>query len=106
MEDEDPGKELSAVARTGIPSFLQIVGHTVEVNEIRTLPGLSATCVDAGMMYRGRAYLEITKEGRFISHTQEMDGGNAGMMGRLQSQFMGKAKGQWIREDLTQRACS
>jgi hypothetical protein len=104
--NEAPVKELSAVARTGIPSFLQIVGHTVEVNEIRTLPGLSATCVDAGMMYRGRAYLEITKEGRFISHTQEMDGGNAGMMGRLQSQFMGKAKGQWIREDLTQRACS
>lgn len=105
-ENTSPVKELSSVARTGISSFLQIVGHTVEVNEIRTVPGLSATCVDAGMMYKGRAYLEITKEGRFISHTKEMEEGNDSLMERLHSQLMGQGEGQWIREDLTQEACS
>ena len=50
--------------------FIQIVGHTVHMHEIVSSPYLLATCVDAGMVGGGRAYLEIDRHGRMVSHTK------------------------------------
>ena len=50
--------------------YVQVVGHTVGMNEIRATRGLGAVCTDAGMMYGGRAFLEIDA-GRFVAYEKE-----------------------------------
>lgn len=82
------------------PSFLpfvQIVGHTVEVNEVRSTRGLGAVCTDAGMMYGGRAFLTI-EDSRFISYSKE-EKKRSVTVSTLQ-------KPKWNKRDLTELACA
>jgi hypothetical protein len=80
----------------GLTDWVQVVGHTVEVNEIRASRGLGAVCTDAGMMYGGRAFLEII-DGRFISYEKEESS-------RKVAATAFDAK--WYRRDLTAHACA
>ena len=57
--------------------------------------GLGAVCIDAGMMYGGRAFLEVV-DGRFISYEKEESKSNVAV-----SAFDAK----WYRRDLTAYAC-
>ena len=82
------------------PSFLpfvQVVGHTVEVNEVRSTVGLGAVCTDAGMMYGGRAFLTI-EDSRFVSYSKEEKKREA-TVSTLESEP------KWNKHDLTEIAC-
>lgn len=65
--------------------FVQVVGHTMRKNIIRSTERLRSVCVDAGLMVGGRAYLSIEPRGRFYSHS--------------------KRRVEWIMTDLTAREC-
>ena len=78
-----------------LTDWVQIVGHTVEVNEIRATRGLGAVCTDAGMMYGGRAFLEVV-DGRFISYEKEETKRNVAASA---------LDAKWYRRDLTAHAC-
>jgi hypothetical protein len=80
----------------GLTDFVQVVGHTVELNEIRATRGLGAICTDAGMMYGGRAFLELV-DGRFITYEKEESR-------RKVAATAFDAK--WYRRDLTALACA
>ena len=80
----------------GLTDWVQVVGHSVEINEIRATRGLGAVCTDAGMMYGGRAFLEV-KEGRFIAFEKEETS-----MKVAATAFNAK----WYRRDLTEAACA
>lgn len=74
-------------------SFLQVVGHTMAfcydprapgkhppdhvaecgLGLIRASSSLQSVCVDAGMYAGGRGFLEITKNGRYLSHERRGD---------------------------------
>ena len=62
---------LEEEAKDAIWDFVQVVGHTLERGKIRTTPKLKSTCVDAGMIVGGRAYLVISQEGRFYAHEKQ-----------------------------------
>jgi hypothetical protein len=66
--------------------FVQVVGHTLQKGKIRTTLKLMSTCVDAGMMMGGRAYLSVSSEGRFSS-------------------FEKQNSGEWKQNDLTTMMC-
>ena len=83
----------SQSGETSYAPFVQIVGHTVKRGQIRHTRGLQAICIDHGMFIGGRAYLEITKEGRFTAHEkQNIDGP--------------KNKQKWACRDLSSVACT
>jgi hypothetical protein len=48
--------------------YIQIVGHTYSVNNIRSTQMLSHICIDVGIMYGGRGYLEIQRNGRIYKN--------------------------------------
>jgi hypothetical protein len=48
--------------------FVQVVGHSIELNRIRVTVANSAICVDAGMFLGGRAYLELIDSGAALAH--------------------------------------
>ena len=76
--------------------FIQIVGHTVKVGEIRSSRFLRSICVDAGMMVGGRAYLQLSqREGRFLSHHWRRVDSAAGL-----------GKGEWVTTDMNGEYCS
>ena len=56
---------------------------------------MSVVCIDAGMQWGGKAYLEITTNGKFITHQQEI------------TADLGKTVigGQWTRNDLNEQEC-
>ena len=67
--------------------FVQVVGHTLHRGEIRSTSRLTSTCVDAGMLVGGRAYLTVTKQGRFISSEKQ-------------------SSDEWMDSDLTAMMCA
>ncbi len=79
-----------------IPSFSQIVGHTAQPGSIRSSVGMSVICIDGGMQWGGRTYLEIDSfTGRFIANQQIITTD----MGSI---VIG---GEWDHIDLTDRQC-
>jgi hypothetical protein len=56
--------------------WIQVVGHTAEPGSIRFTRGLAAICIDGGLQYGGKTYLEITSGGKFISHVLAGSGQN------------------------------
>ena len=46
--------------------WVQVVGHTADPGNIRIARGLSAVCIDGGMQYGGRTYLEITPGAQYV----------------------------------------
>jgi hypothetical protein len=79
---------LEQEANTTSWDFVQIVGHTLEKGKIRTTAKLKSTCVDAGMLVGGRAYLSIATSGRFHSFEKQHVADNT-----------------WIQHDLTSMMC-
>ena len=73
------------------PTFGQVVGHTAQPGSIRHTHGLSVICIDGGMQWGGRTYLEITPTGRFKAHEQVI-------VTDLGAQVVG---GEWMVRDLT-----
>lgn len=78
-----------------LPHFIQVVGHTAsrcgadpdEVHCIRHAPSMAAVCVDGGMVYGSRSFLEIGTDGRFRAHQKAFEGE------------------QWAVRDLTDEVC-
>lgn len=94
-------KAHAAEAAKEDPSFLpfvQVVGHTVEVNAVRSTRGLGAVCTDAGMMYGGRAFLTI-EDSRFVSYSKEEKKRSTVTVSTIQ-------KPKWNRRDLTELECT
>lgn len=49
--------------------FMQIVGHSLKIGEIRSSEYMTSICVDAGLMAGGRAYLQLSPpNGRVFAH--------------------------------------
>ena len=68
--------------------FMQIVGHSIKVGEIRSAGSLNSVCVDAGMMAGGRAYL-------WLSNTD----------GTILAREWKKSIGVWGSTDMTRAYC-
>lgn len=79
--------------------FVQIVGHTLEKGKIRTTSKLKSTCVDAGMLVGGRAYLSVSAQGRFYSYEKLA---SPPLLASPQQQAAG---GKWRKTDLTGLMC-
>lgn len=62
--------------------FVQVVGHTIKMNRVRSTLNLGSICVDVGMYEGGRGYLEILPSGRFIAHSKKKNG-NIGVWEQL-----------------------
>lgn len=67
--------------------FLQIVGHTIAFNRIRSTRFFQTIGVDGGMYLGGRVFLEIKENGRFYAYEKNKD------------------KGSWNMRDLTGELC-
>ncbi len=78
-------------ARTPVMPWIQVVGHTAEPGSIRSSHGLFAICIDGGMQYGGRTFLEILPSGRFIAHEKVTS--------------VLKVSEAWRSRDLTEEAC-
>ena len=85
--------------------FIQVVGHTADPGNIRFSKGLAAICIDGGMQYGGRTYLEITREGHIISHVLQDKKLGRGVDDDGGGSQRGVGFGQWLRTDLTAQVC-
>ena len=79
--------------------FVQIVGHTLEKGKIRTTSKLKSTCVDAGMLVGGRAYLSVSAQGRFHSFEKQP------AQQQQAAVFPTTTTNRWRKRDLTSLMC-
>lgn len=81
----------TAITATAPPAFIQIVGHSIELNHVRATASMAAIGVDAGMFIGGRAYLEISPDGHFRAYEKDKSS---------------SLKNMWKMKDLTSLECS
>ena len=64
---------LAKAAETSVPRVIQVVGHSIGLNRIRTTKLMQAIGIDSGMYLGGRSFLEINANGRFLAHEKTKD---------------------------------